>query len=82
MPAALQVAAGTGPVHQDPAHEPGRNRKKMGPILPFDPGQVDQPDVRLMDKSGGLQAMILPFPKHVPMGQPAQFTVDERHQLV
>jgi hypothetical protein len=62
-------------VHEDLAHEPGRNPEEMRPVLPAHLSLVDQPQIRFVDQSRGLQDMAGPLLPHVPAGNLAQFVL-------
>jgi hypothetical protein len=52
------------------------------PILPLDPAEIDQLQVDLVDKCGGLQRVTVPLSAHVPACQPAQVGVNERDEAL
>jgi hypothetical protein len=56
-------------IHQDLPHQLGRDREEMRPVLPGGIG-IDQPQVSLIDKSGGLQGVARVLEAHVAMSQP------------
>ena len=46
------------------------------------PVDVDQPQVGFVDQRGRLQGVTSPFGRHIPVGQPVQFVVDEWNQAI
>ena len=54
----------------------------MGAVLPLHLPDVNQPEVRLVHQSGGLQGVAHAFVAHVPAGQAAKLPVDQGHQLL
>ena len=75
--AALQIMA-TGVLHQDAAHDLGRDREEVGAVLPLHAFVVHQTHVRLVDQSGGLEAVAGALAFHVPVGEAMEFLVDDR----
>ena len=53
----------------------------MRAVLPVDTGDVDQPQVRLVDERGDLQCVPAPLLTHIPPGKSPQFGVHERREL-
>lgn len=56
--------------------------QEVGAVVPADPAQVDQPKERLVDERRGLQCVVVAFAAHLRTGEPPQFLVDERDQVV
>jgi hypothetical protein len=54
----------------------------MGAILPLNFMHIDEPQVRLVDERGGLQAMFGPFTPHVARCASVQFLVHKWQQRV
>ena len=69
-------------IDQNPAHLSGRHRKEVRAVLPLDPVDIDEPQIRLVDQGGRLQRVSRALAVHVPLRQPPQFLVNERRQLV
>jgi hypothetical protein len=69
-------------IHQNAAHHPRRHRDEMHAILPLDLGDLNQPEIRLVDQGGCLQRMVATFVTHVPARDAVQLLVDERQQAV
>lgn len=66
-------------VDEDPAHLPGRDRKKMRPVLPGDV-HLDKLDERLMDDGRRLKSVIGALAAHVAPRPIAQLFIYERRQ--
>ena len=60
-------------VNHDASHKLGGRSDKVGTILPIAFRIVDQVQVRLIQKSGGLERVPEGFPAHVVMREPMQF---------
>ncbi len=54
----------------------------MGPVLPVNALDVDQPEVRLVDERRCLQAVPGAFARHAASGNAPQFLVHQRDQLI
>jgi hypothetical protein len=54
----------------------------MGSILPINVLDVDEPDVNLMNQGGGLERVSRLFGGHVPLGEPMQLVIDQRHKFL
>ena len=67
-------------VDQYAPHHAGSHGEEVGPILPGHGFAVDQPDVRLVDERGGLQAMADSLARHAAPGNPVELAMDERNQ--
>jgi len=67
-------------VYQDPAHQLGGHREKVGAVLPRGGALIDQAQICFVDEAGGLQSVIVPFPLKILPGELAQFFVDQGHQ--
>jgi len=68
-------------VDEDSAHQPGGYANKMGAVLPLHASR-SQAHKRLVDERCGLECMAAPLAGHIATGQPSQFALDERHQLL
>jgi hypothetical protein len=80
--AAFVGAMRPGVIHKDAAHDARGHREEMGAILPIDPRCVDQPEIGLIGESRRLKGVPGTLAPHVTSGQPPQFLVDERRQLI
>ena len=80
--AALLVALRPGDVHEDAPHQPRGHREEVGPVLPVDVLDVDQPEVRLVHQRRRLQAVPAALARHAAPRDPPQFVVHQRDQLV
>ncbi len=79
--ATLSAQMAAGMVNQDAAHDLGRDGKKVRATSPINGVMLDELEIRLMDQSGGLKGVILPFATHVPPGKTPHFVVDQGDQL-
>ncbi len=61
-------------IDEDPPHDASCDAEEVTAPLPVDAFAVDQPKVRFVDESRGLQSVIAPFGHHQP---PCQFVQDE-----
>jgi hypothetical protein len=69
-------------IHQDTPHHLRRDSQKMLAISPGDLILPDQPHVRFVNQSRGLQAMIGPLPPKVVSRQAAKLIVYQGHQTL
>ena len=69
-------------VNHDAPHQLRGDRDKVGPALPDRLRVIDQPQIRFVDKRGGLQSVAGALPAHVMVGQPVQFGLHQREQLL
>src|SRR6185295_4274721 len=67
---------------EDPPHQPRRDCKEMCPVLPADPPNVDQPQIRLVHERGGLEHMPGTLGPHFTTRQTSQLVLDQRQQSV
>ncbi len=58
-------ASGQGVIDQDPTHHLGRQREKVGAILPLNTMHVHQPQEGLVDQGGRLQGVAAAFARHI-----------------
>ena len=79
---AFAGAVTTRVIDERAPHQPCRETKKMGTILPRNALPVDQPQVHLVDKGGGLKRVPRPLSPHVAPGKPTLSGIDERDQLL
>ena len=79
---ALGGRSGPRSVHQDPAHEPGRQGEEMRAILPIDPLRTGQAEVRRVNQRGALQRRAGTLVAQVAPSLGTQLAVDQRHQPV
>ncbi len=82
-PAAMFLAAfPTGGIHQDAAHGLGRGREEVPNAIPAKAiGRTDQPEVRLVNESRGLQSLVGRLRRHADGREFPEFVVDERQQI-
>ena len=57
MVAALLGMMASGVVDQDATHDAGGDGEEVGPVLPLDPFQVDEPEVGFVDQGGRLEGV-------------------------
>src|SRR6266404_8109689 len=69
-------------INHDAPHQLRSRRDKVGAALPDRLRIVDQPQVGLVENDGGLQGVAGTFPAHVMVGEPAQFGLHQREQLL
>jgi hypothetical protein len=72
--------AGSRKIHKDPAHQSGRHSQKVRPILPVHVLRIHQPQVRLVNEGGGLEAFARAFAAHAPSSDPLQLLMDKGSQ--
>ena len=78
--ATLLIPLGTCPIHKDAPHQASGHRQKVCAVLPVDVLDVDQPQVGLVDKCGGLEAVPSTFSCHAPLGDAVQLSFDQGNQ--
>jgi len=61
----------------DAAHHLRGHGEEVVPALPVHPGDIDQPQVRLVDERGGLEGMVRALVAHVAVRDPSKFRVDK-----
>ncbi len=76
--AALGGVALAGVVDQDAADHLAADGEEMGAVLPLDFRVLDKAEEGFVDQGGTLERMIGWLPCHVSLGEPAEFSVDER----
>jgi hypothetical protein len=69
-------------VHEDAAHHASGHGEEMRAVVPRDVFRVDQPQVRLVDERGRLEAVTRALVTHVPPRELMELSVDERNQLL
>ena len=69
-------------VNQNAPHHLGRNREKMGAILPLHALIIHQAHVGFIDQGGGLQAVSGALAFHIVVSQAAEFLIDDRGQAL
>jgi hypothetical protein len=69
-------------VHENAAHHLRGDAEEMRPVLPGYSVLVNQPQIRFVDNRGGRQRVISALAAEVRARQPAQLSVDKRHELV
>ena len=72
----------TGVVNHDAPHQLRGRRNKVVPVLPERLRVIDQPQVGFVQDRGGLQGVTGTLPPHVMVGQPVQFGLHQRKQLL
>ena len=80
--ASLLIALRPRVVDQDPAHQSRRHREKVRTVLPLDALDVDEPQVRLVHESRGLQTVPEALAGHAPSSDALQLAVDVRDQRI
>ena len=80
--AALLKSAGPRELDEDLAHRSGGYREKVRSIFPLDVADVDEAQIRLMNKGRGLQRVARPLVAHLTAGQPPQLVVDDGDELL
>jgi hypothetical protein len=78
--ATFLILPGSRKLDKDPAHQSGGHRERVRPILPVHVLRIHQPQVSLMNKGSGLEAVTRSFAAHAPSGDPLQLLMDERSQ--
>jgi hypothetical protein len=74
--------APTGEIHEDSSHQLRGQAEELGAILPLDLTDIDQPEIRLINQSRGLQRMTGTLSRHVSPCGPVQFPIDQWKQLL
>src|SRR6476620_204198 len=69
-------------VNHDAPHQLRGRRDKVGSALPDRLRIIDQPQVGFVESRGGLQSVAGALPAHVMMGEPVQFGLHQREQLL
>src|SRR6266478_2651324 len=69
-------------VNHDAPHQLRGSRDKVGPALPDRLRIIDQPEVGFVENGGGLQGVAGALPAHVMVGEPVQFGLHQREQLL
>src|SRR5881409_4397254 len=69
-------------VNHDAPHQLRGRRDKVGPALPYRLRIIDQPQVGFVENGGGLQGVPGALPAHVMVGEPMQFGLHQREQLL
>jgi hypothetical protein len=72
----------SGAVNENPPHRFSRRGKKMRPVLESRRLDADEPQPGLVNQGSGLERVSRRFIDHLARGEPAQFFVDQRQQLV
>src|SRR5687767_1134745 len=69
-------------VHQNTAHQLCRNSKEVRPVLPTHRFPIDESEIGFVNKRCRLKRVIQTLTRHVVFGEPVEFLVDERRQLL
>ena len=69
-------------IDQNASHQLGRNREKMGAILPLHVLVIHQAHVGFVDQGTRLQAMSRPLTSHVASRQAVEFVINDGSQAV
>src|SRR6266496_3834580 len=69
-------------VNHDAPHQLRGCRDKVAPALPDRLRIIDQPQIGFVENGGGLQGMAGALPAHVMVGEPVQFRLHQREQLL
>jgi hypothetical protein len=73
---ALDRSSLSSVLDEDLSHGAGSDPKEVGTILPVDAGAVDQAEIGLIDKGGGLESVIRPLVVHHAAGELPELAVD------
>jgi hypothetical protein len=68
-------------IDQDSSHELRGKSDELRTTLPGNVPLIDQPQVGFVYQGCALQGVILTLTAQLSVGQPAQLSVDQRHQL-
>ena len=79
---ALCVRVSSGVIDQDASHDLRRDREEVRAIGPLHVFLIDETNVSFVYERGGLKSVAFSLPAHVAAGEPVQFVVDQRIQLV
>jgi hypothetical protein len=74
--------ASPGVVDEYPAHHVGGHAKEVRAIVPVNATLIDQPEEGLVNKSRRLERVTGSLAPKLTRGDPAQFIVDNRQQLI
>src|ERR1019366_2973315 len=69
-------------INQNAPHELGRNREKMGAILPLHVLVIHQPHIGFVDQGTRLEAMSRPLTSHVASREAVEFVINDWSQAV
>src|SRR5437773_5467307 len=69
-------------INHDAPHQLRGRRDKVAPALPDRLRIIDQPQVGFVQNGGGLQGVPGALPAHVLVGEPVQFGLHQREQLL
>src|SRR6266480_4936360 len=69
-------------VNHDAPHQLRGRRDKVAPALPDRLRIIDQPQIGFVENGGGLQGVAGALPAHVMVGEPMQFGLHQREQLL
>jgi hypothetical protein len=67
-------------IHQDAAHDPSRHGEEVGTVLPRHVLGIHQPEVRLVDEHGGLEAVVRALSCHAALRDLVKLVVDDWNQ--
>ena len=69
-------------VNHDAPHQLRGRRDKVASALPDRLRIIDQPQIGFVENGGGLQGVAGTLPAHVMVGEPVQFGLHQREQLL
>src|SRR5262245_38915150 len=69
-------------IDKDSAHHLSRDTEELRPILPGNTTLVDQTQIRFVDQRGWRERVIQTLVAQIQRCAPAQFCVDDHHQIV
>src|SRR5262249_59843137 len=79
--ASFLVPLRTGEIDENPPHQLSGQSKELGTTAQMEPTTVDEPQVRLVHQSRGLESMLRPFTSHIMASQPAEMIVHDGREL-
>jgi hypothetical protein len=79
-PSTLAGGAFAGVIDQDLPHRSRRNPKEVRPVLPLNPGIVDETKVGLVHEGRGLKDVVSPLATHQARCEAPQLLVDDLKQ--
>jgi hypothetical protein len=80
---AFLCAPGARAIHQNEAHEPGRDPKEVGAVVPLGrAGLVDESYPCFIDQFVGLEGLMAEIALQIGSGKRLEFAVDPRRELL
>src|SRR5688572_1358069 len=71
-----------GVINQNPAHHLSRDPEEVSAVLPVHLGLINQPQISLVHKRGGLQRVTGGFHSQVPVSHSAQFLIYSLNHVI